>query len=207
MKSEEKKLYLGDIILAKDYVATGDFSLADQILTGVASRYSLNTQEQKDISSIQTIFDILSSYKVADLGQNEIDTLIAYSGKPGHSASMARSILTLRGHKFETQYVLPNFSVQNQIVMQGSSPQTFEEVTLYPNPSSNGILNIEIPNAGNYEKMRIDIWSLAGVKIVSNNLVGTHNSVRLSSDFKGGYVYRITADGITLKSGRILLIN
>lgn len=196
-----------DILLAKDYAANGDFTSAEYVLNGISGRYSINTQEQNDIINIQTIFDILSSHKVSEIEQEEIDTLIALSDNPGHCAAMARSILTLHGYRFETQYVLPGLSGQGQFAQQGSSSQTFEEVTIYPNPSSDGIINIVIPQAGKHPKMHIDIWSLTGVKILSSSLNGAYNIVKLPSEHMGGYAYRISEAGIVLKSGTVLVIN
>lgn len=195
-----------EILLAKDYAAAGNYAAAGQVLSGISATYSLNTQEQSDITDIQTIFGILSARSVDDLTQNDIDTLIDFSDNPGHCASMARGILTLHGYGFETQYVLPGSSGQGQIALPGSLPNTFEGVTIYPNPTSD-IVNIVIPAADKFEEIQIDVWTLTGINIFSARVIGSYNTLKLPTLMNGAYAYRILADGDVLKTGRIQFVN
>ena len=196
----------GDILLAKDYAASGNYATARDVLDNISSRFNLSAQELNDIVDIDTIFGILSARGIDELIQSDIDTLLSLSDNHGHASSMARGILSLYGYHFETIYVLPESGYEPWISFPGNPPMAFEEVYIYPNPTARDFVNIIVPCADEFDIVNVDIFTLNGMRVLSTSLRGYHNILKIPNDKNVAYLFRISAHGRTLKSGRLLFI-
>jgi hypothetical protein len=196
----------GDILLAKDYAANGNYSKAREVLDSIVFWHGLVSPTQYGISDMDTIFGILDVRGVDELTSGDINTLLAVSNNYSHAAAMARGILILEGYRFQTQYVIPSSGGEERIALPRPITAALEEITVYPNPNNGDELNIIVPDVFKYQIVSVDFWTLTGTKISSFILSEQYNRFRLPKHPAGLYLFRICGDGTMLKTGRFAIL-
>ena len=122
-----------------------------------------------------------------------------------HAASMARDILMLEGYKFETQYVLPSNGGQERVAFPKPVPEVFEEVIVYPNPTSSTDIHITTTNSEGLA-LTLSLWTIHGKLLLETFLPDSYSTVNLPKSLPHGvYIYHIYRNDIRLKSGRLIV--
>lgn len=90
-----------------------------------------------------------------------------------------------------------------------NTPNPQQTVLVYPNPS-NGVFNIDFHGTQNFVSKRIEVFNVLGEKVYSALLPqipkGALNTIDLSNQAKGVYLYRIlTENGEYIASGKLVI--
>ncbi len=195
----------GDILLAKDFASSGEFTSAVNVLDSLSSRFSLNNQEVDDIANIRVIFDMLEREPPTQIPQSSLDTLIGFAEFSGHSASLARGILAMHGYRFETNYELPE-GIDAFKAKPTNVHKQYEGVSLYPNPNNGEIININISDFDNSDKVEFYLYTAVGVKLLNSQLTRKNTKLLLQNGYTGICVYQIVRNGELLESGKLIFM-
>jgi photosystem II stability/assembly factor-like uncharacterized protein len=76
-------------------------------------------------------------------------------------------------------------------------------ITLYPNPTS-GFVMVNFQQVKAYSNVVFEVFSIHGPKLLSKPINLEQSTVNISSLPSGMYLYRFTADGLTIKTGKFI---
>ena len=107
--------------------------------------------------------------------------------------------LTLSFTAESTRTLVAQFQLINNITSPGSYG-----ITLYPNPAS-GFVKVNFQHIHAYSNIAFEVFSIHGLKILSRPINHEHSIVNISSLPTGMYLYRFTADGLTIKTGKLII--
>lgn len=113
------------------------------------------------------------------------------------------------GGNFDTAGGIPaNFIAQwNNPLGINSITKDNNEIKLYPNPN-NGVFTIQLNSIQSIANSQIEIYNLLGEKIYTETLRQAQgdNTINLSDQPSGIYLYRITSDkGEAIGSGKVII--
>lgn len=195
----------GNLIIAKDLAAAGDYTSARSMLDSIISWFDLATPLAYGISDIETIFGILSARGVGALTQSDIDTLLDISNNLSHAAVMARGILMREGYRFETRYVLPSAGGQQRIDLVNAFPVAFEEILVYPNPTNGAEVEVST-KAAEFVDLRFSLLTIHGKLVLETAISNTHTTIHLPQGLLNGiYIYQLHQNNARLGSGRLVV--
>ena len=98
-----------------------------------------------------------------------------------------------------TRTLKANFQLINSI----ANPE-FASISIYPNPTK-GIITLSFPQVHNYNNVLFEVLSIDGRKLISKPIHGELSTQDISTLPTGMYIYRFTADGLMIKTGKLII--
>ena len=92
---------------------------------------------------------------------------------------------------------------QFQLINSITSPNG-TGITLYPNPA-NGFVTVSFQQVQAYKHVTFEVFSIQGLKLLSKPINLEQSTLNISSLPTGMYLYRFTADGLTIKTGKFII--
>lgn len=184
---------VGQLSLAKDYLLTGNYTSADQVIDNIIANYPLTTYQEVDMNRVIRIISILSARSIYALTTSDIDTLELYSAGSGESYVIARSILSSIGYTFTPIYYVPGEINPRSIVSKSSGTSHHDDLILYPNPTSDE-LNI-LSNQWNEELITYSICDMNGKQLISADYFASNKKIHINlgtSLTPGVYILKVT---------------
>jgi len=120
-----------------------------------------------------------------------------FVGRPGFRAEATFTEILNRSQSFyyeacNATTIMPNVYIVNEnaeiMGLEANQDQSESDFSLYPNPTD-GLINLNIPSE--YKVSKIEIYSMYGKRIVSNNYSVNPTEINLTGNTTGIYVLRI----------------
>ncbi|MBK9983623.1 MAG: T9SS type A sorting domain-containing protein [Saprospiraceae bacterium] len=196
----------GDLLLAGDFFATGDYTEMDDVLDNIHDRFDLSRFDSFEIERIKYAYDILTARSINSLTSSDIDSLLVFAASPGYSTAIARGILALSGDTILTPaYYIPG-EVDPRSNQNTKSVNMAEasQLLLFPNPTGD---NISIFVEAKVQDPVLVVYDLNGMAISRINLHGGLNDISIQKDWKPGLYYcSLIGKGIPIRSGKFVVI-
>jgi hypothetical protein len=98
-----------------------------------------------------------------------------------------------------TRTLKANFQLINSI----ANPE-FASISIYPNPTK-GIVTLSFQQVHKYNDVVFEVLSIDGRKLISKPIHGKLSTQDISTLPTGMYIYRFTADGLMIKTGKLIM--
>jgi len=197
---------VGEILRSKYFASKGDFTTAGQLLAAIPNFYDLSQYEEDDLDYIQDIYDILDARSIDNLTSADLEDLEEISTYPGHSAALARGILSYYDYGFGPEYYLPD-EEEPYIQAPNTEHPTISgtEGTVFPNPSNGDEIIVHVPAYSSEDTpLILKISDMMGREIGNSNLIVGSNTIKLVL-LDGVYIYLIKQGETRLKSGVLVI--
>lgn len=202
--------YEGDLWLAREYLASGNLSMANQVFNSIPSKYNLSSSQLSDLSNYSAIANLIDTNSVYSLDTMTLSAIRFYDDVGGHAEGWAQNILTWYGGHYSVEYETSSH-IGQQLVKNGQSgvqttAHSNYELIVFPNPAIdrvNFLLAGEIPEEG-FTLVVHDIHGRVIEKFVFD-LFKSDVSWNSTSYPSGLYYYQLFSDGKSHESGKIIL--
>ncbi|GAB4494228.1 MAG: hypothetical protein OHK0019_20020 [Saprospiraceae bacterium] len=196
--------YEADLTLAKDYLATGENTLALGVLDAAAAKHDLNTAQTADLAEIREIFVMVIAQAGALHTATQMDRLEEIAGhtENGYAYAIARSILTQYGKHYPPYLDLP---VGERKTKGNSETQPENKIiSVYPNPADDQMV-FNWPST--QTQGRLLITNVSGKPILSIELQPEQTSMiwNTSSIVSGVYFYHFQQGAAPAQSGKAII--
>ena len=199
--------YESDLWRVREYVARGDMTNAHAVFDKIATKHTLDSLRQIDVSNAGVILDMLDSMHYTSLYPQQLDTLVAIeAAAPGVASSWANGILGLYNMNAPLEYVLcPSIPLQ-PATATGERGLENELLQVYPLPALSEVtfkLSDTVQDAG---QMELFVFQSNGSLILKRSMnypTFTWNTTDLP---KGLYLYALFhKDTGSTVTGKIIL--
>ena len=200
----------GDLWLAREHLALGNLSMANQVFNSIPSKYGLSSSQLTDLSNYSAIANLIDTNSVYTLNAATLSAISAYDNVGGHAEGWAQNILTWYGGHYSVEYETSS-QVGQQLVKNGQSgvqttAHSNYELIVFPNPAIdrvNFLLAGEIPEEG-FALVVHDIHGRVIKKFVFD-LFKSDVSWNSTGYPSGLYYYQLFSAGKPHESGKIIL--
>lgn len=191
--------YEGDIWLAQEYASSGDWNIANSVLSTLPSKYNLIGEAQQDYNNIVTIFSILQSGNIESY-ESQLTSIaqIEY----GYAPVWANSVLNSISSNLPVKYYLPTTRVERRS-SNDHVAESISNIKVYPNPTT-GTINIQLDNIKE-RNTEVVLMDLSG-KICFTGQVKENGTLDVSSVNHGVYIIQVVSGDEVLLSDRLILI-
>lgn len=196
--------YEGDLALAKDYLTTGENTLALNVLDAAAAKYGLNTVQTADLAEIREIFVMVIDQAGVPHTAAQLDRLeeIAEHTESGYAYAMARNILTRYGAHYPPYFHLPGGERQAR---PDAKPKVGNKgFMVYPNPADDQVVFIW-PNTQSLGNLVITDLTGKTALIAELQLGQTSLTWNTIPNASGVYFYRFQWNAKPAQSGKIII--
>jgi subtilisin family serine protease len=197
---------VSDMVVARDYLAKGQNTLAFAILDAVPVKFGLSDGELADLNDYRAIMQIMQGESASGLTESKVQQLFPYANNgKGISAAWAKNILTVKGHHFPPVPKPLKSGDRGQEAKQKIETPDFYLVS--PNPAKDQV-----------RFARNDVQSVGGTSVIVTDATG-RTIWRSPSDIDGSsiiwqtgdtrsgiYFYTIQDTNGLVQSGRISVI-
>ena len=198
---------VSDMVVARDYLAKSQNTMAFAILNAVPTKYSLSDGELSDLNDYRAIMQIMQGESASGLAEPKVQQLLNYANNSkGVSAAWAKNILTVNGYHFPPQPKPLGGGERSQ--KEQTKVQKSDAYLVSPNPAKDQV-----------RFTRMDKQSVSGTFIIVTDTNGrtiwqssadTNNTNTIlwqTGDAPDGvYFYTIRDTNGIIQSGRISII-
>jgi hypothetical protein len=128
---------VSDLLVARDYIATGQISQAFSVIDNMPSKFNLTDSQLDDVQAFRDIMELLQGKSAYGLDQSITNQLLNLANANlGHSSAWAKNILTNHGYYFPPTYQIPPSAEYRGDSVKKSNKVT---ITVSPNPTNNQV--------------------------------------------------------------------
>lgn len=191
--------YVGDLLLAGDYMQTDEFELLDSLLASISNRHILANYQVEDINRVKTLYNLLYSKSIFDLDSFTISNIHSIASGLGASSCLARGLLTLYDINYKpTYYTASEIAPRSQNNIDDGQLNN-NIIIIFPNPASTN-LNIEV-NESIESDVSFSLFSILGEEVLTRSLSLGSNSIILDDVSSGSFHYVVTSKKEILAQG------
>jgi hypothetical protein len=193
----------GDVWLAGELAAGGDWISANAVLGNIISEYGLIGSQADDITYIQGIYNLISQSDLYNLSVHQLNQLkVIAAMNHGDAPVMANSILNIYGEALPVRYSLEEVGQPKpRIANNQQTAATTYQVSIYPNPARNEI-TIDWEDE-TIQCINFELYNQHGLIMISAKL-NKKSNLDVSILPNGIYYYKIAQLNNTI--GKLLIL-
>jgi len=199
--------YEGDLWLAREYAAIGNWAVANNLLNEILVKYNLVGEALQDFNNLRTIFSILQaeSYNSNGIISNVSQLRGIAHLNYGYAPAWANNILNSVEYNLPIHYYIPSLKTENRAIQQNTkiSDDTLTDFKIYPNPASQVVYFKS--NKTLEGLLDVQLYDLSGKLSLSTVLNDSH-SVDLSGLQPGVYILTVSTNQKNILSDRLVLV-
>ena len=193
-----------DFLLVDDYVGTGEFAAANNILDNMEQKYELTEAEMVDLDDMRDIYALLEAESIEDLNSASIKVLVDMAETEGQASELAKSILGAKGAYYPQIIVTGDAGAYsgNQVTDEPSL-----KMSVSPNPADY-LVTFDwsvFDSAGKTVQIEITNKMGALVKVLTPTNNATVSDWTTEAVSNGICYYRLLIDGQEMDAGHIFI--
>jgi len=204
-----------DIRVASDYLSTGDYNGAMQVLNNIPNKFSLDVSEQEDLNDVKFMFKMIgqNKYGLDEANQSLLEPVAAKTS--GLAPIIAKNILTEYGRYYPTEYYLParlyppkGKGKKRTDNLNGNDLSLQKVLSVFPNPARAFVSFSTDGEDNTIVDSKIIITNSVGRQILEINCSNTDFYYRWNTDdvASGVYFYQLVKGTAIQQSGKIIIL-
>jgi hypothetical protein len=206
--------YGAEMMLAADYLASGEDSMAFAVLSNAPSKLDLTDAQTEDLLNTDTLFTILAGKPLESLGVSDLENIEKIAYKQGEFApGLAKNILEKYGWHFPPETCLHQSTDPDGLIGNPNGGNTIshhEVLEVFPNPASDRVTFKLLKQLEKEETVILQVRSTTGQIMLTHQFFAYGDS---SFDWQttlfpsGIYFYQIRSMYEKPSTGKIILQN